>query len=229
MNSKFNTLAMAITAVYGPVQGFTAFLAFAMATELFKFLLIEVEEYGGEKRTYWFKDIGDANLLENEYGGRYFRKATDKVLAHVSATSFDTLDWKRTSYYIEDGESGWLDPDGNFWGCYYGGHASLAKHVLKMGYAEIERAGWVHVDEAGKIGRYTWRKASKGGEPTEAQAKWLEAHGHDLDPGGVRARKKAEMLRLGEFEIDKKADRAAFERMMAKAGIKINRPTDLED
>lgn len=93
-----------------------------------------------------------------------------------------------------------------------------------MDYNDIEKAGYVHVDEAGAKDKYSWRMRSSDMEPTQAQKDWLTSHGHDLDPYGHKAREKKQTISLGvngEYKIDAAADRAAFERMMRRAGRRV--------
>lgn len=225
MNGKFKTLAMAMAAVRGPFDGLTAFIAFATAhIGMHKFVLVELDYYNNDRRRFWYKDCtADRMPYEDEHGLHYTPKPDWKVIKAVWADSFDQLDWKESSYYVQDGESGWLSPDGTFYGCHYGGHSNLARRIVGMGYGEIEAAGYVHVDEAGAKDKYSWRMRDESMQPTEAQKQWLIQHGHDLDPYGHKARKQAETISLGEngeYKIDKAADKAAFERMMARAGIK---------
>ena len=223
MDSKFNTLAMAIGMASGPAQGIGAFIGFVLAYSSIRFCLVlsdrlMQDEAGGPVPT-WVKDEGKQWL--DCYGNHWPKRGDESVLQTVTGEDdFHKLDWKLTGFYVEDGTSGWLDPAGNFWGCCYGGHCSLARWVIKMDYYEMEKAGWVHVDCAGGKGLSTFRVS---GEPTPAQDEWLSKNGHDLDPFGRRARKREEAARyttLGGVRIDKDADKAAYERMMAKAGIK---------
>ena len=224
MDSKFNTLAMALGMASGPAQGIGAFIGFVLAYSSFRFCLVLSDRFvtddDGLPAPTWLKDCG--KMWEDVYGSTWPKRGDEHVLETVSldADDFKRLDWKKSSFYIEDGTSGWLDRDGNFWGCRYGGHSALARWVIQQDYYEMEKAGWVHVDCAGGKGLSTFRVS---GEPTPAQDAWLEAHGHDLDPFGRRKRKREEAARyveMGGVRIDKDADKAAYERMMAKAGIK---------
>lgn len=211
---NFNSMAAAISTAAGPAMGINAFLIWVFAQSGLgksKFVLLGDTFYTSR---VWVKEIGD--FWEESYGGPRKKVRHDVILDVVYADSFDDLDWKRTHYYKADGESGWLSPEGVFWGCEYGGHCNLASYVIRTPYERLERNRWVHVDRAGEKHRYTYRIAV--GEPTAAQEAWLSAHGHDLDPEGMKARnKEAEKLIIGDFVIDKAADKAAFDRMMAMA------------
>lgn len=220
MAEKFKTLALAMESACSPVQGLVAFISFVVATATAqKYLLVESSNYCNDLYRMWYKDMGSNRPMEDEFGCPQYPGPTVRVVEHTYADSWDDLDWKKTCYYVQDGTSGWLSPEGEFWGCKYGGHSNLARRVLKKDYAEIEQQGWIHVDEDGAKDKYSWRKAGKK-DPTPEQAKWLVDNGHDLDPYGRRAQKKAEEISLGlngEYTIDVAADKAAYERMMARA------------
>ncbi len=128
----------------------------------------------------------------------------------------------KQSAYLPGGESGWLDREGNYYPCQYHGHSDLAETVLFSSYAALEKAGWVHVDEKGRKGSYTFRVNGSTNQEamTPAQLEWLEKNGHDLDPSGEKARKReAEKIQIGEYNLDAGADNAAFERQMRQAGL----------
>lgn len=57
MNGKFKTLALAMTAVRGPFDGLTAFIAFATAhIGMYKYALVELDYCSSTRRTFWLKD-----------------------------------------------------------------------------------------------------------------------------------------------------------------------------
>lgn len=211
----FATLAAALTAAAGPADGVVAFITGVIQSNLLKFFLVQAE-YHGMHTKVWMHDDGD--MWSGESGWRIPKHRDDVVHDTAHASDFLSLDWKRTSYYVENGKSGWLNPNGEFWGCNYAGHGNLAHYVIRKTYLDLERDGWVHVDEEGKPRKYTWRMVGPAGrEPTSAQEAWLAANGHDLDPAGKRAARRQIMLNIGGVQIDADADKAAFERMMASA------------
>lgn len=193
-------------------------------------------------------------ILTSLYGGKkYWKQETEPGMfcrwgntnwpdeLHPDATiheerwldSFDDLsmaDRKKQSAWVEGGKAGWLDREGNFYSCNYEGHGALARDIIHKEGPTLEEEGWIHVDGPGEKGTYTYRSVNyerEGLQMTDAQARWLEANGHDLDPHGNKKRSKMpEMITLGEgdnaVQIDKAADDAAFRRQMEKAGLNVD-------
>lgn len=211
MRARFGVMAAAFNAAGGPGAGVSAFIGWCLATAMIKFALIE-----SDGSTRWMKETGD-DTWEDTWGNIWRRQNYPdiKVKERAYADGFDKLDWRKTSFYNAKGTSGWLDPAGVFWGCDYGGHSKLTIFVIRREYVDIEREGWVHVNDHGRKGKYSYRVS---GILTPAQEVWLVANGHDLDPSGEKARRKqADTITLAGVVIDKKADKAAFEDMMARA------------
>lgn len=213
--SSFDTLRVAIEKQSGPAQGIIAFLSWVLANTGIKYVLVARAIERKEYTPSWYKDHG---YSWKDYNGTVWQKeASDTVIESIwsSSEDFMSLDWKKTWMYAVDGESGWLSPEGIFWGCQYGGHVHLARYVIHRDYSEMEKAGWCHVDHAGGPRKYSFRM---NGDPTPAQEAWLISHGHDLDPSGKKARKQVEdEIVLAGIRINKAADAAAYERMMARA------------
>ncbi len=226
----FNAMAVALAAAgLAPAIGTPAAALVMARAGRFRFVLID---HHGYRR--WAQDVGN-----DKY--EYFRFTTDDCAGHeygfqlnprnhivletIWADGFSYIsmeDRKKQSSYVEEGESGWLNPQGEFYSCNYAGHGALATNVLQKTWAELENAGWCHVDEAGAPGKYSFRMGSTEQKLTPAQEAWLQAHGHDLDPSGEKKRNKMpEVIELGDgTKIDAAADRAAFEAQMKKAGLK---------
>lgn len=212
----FNTIAIALAKNSAGAQGFIDFIIAAIKfNDIFcpagykKFYL--VQNYWNTKS--WYKD--EDNLWRGESAYSFQQKeSSDKILEVVIAKSFSDLDWKKSSFYVEKGKSGWLNPEGIFYGCHFCGHSALAQYVIRKPYHEIEQP-WVHVDSEGGKGKSTFRNL---GPLTPAQEKWLEQNGHDLDPQGYKKRKELpKVIEIDGYKIDAAADKAAFERMMALA------------
>lgn len=211
------TMAMALAAAAGPAMGVGAFVGWLMSLNLIRFMLVERIDYDGKRKAEWMTDSG-MSMWRDRHGETRNKAPSDVVIDTKHAGHFTDLDWKRTHLYVADGTSGWLSPEGEYFGCNYGGHGNLAYWVLKQDYCVMEKAGWCHVDCEGKKGRSTYRYVVP---LTAAQEKWLESNGHDLDPWGQKARQKeAETIQLGEYTLDAKADREAYERMMARAPVR---------
>lgn len=142
--------------------------------------LVQLESWSAP---YWMIDRG--RYWENVSGGRSPKSDTDKVFERSEIEDFDfpALDWTKTGYNKPKGECGWLSPAGVFYGCDYHEHDMLAYLVIKKPVSELEEEGWVRVDRLDGHYPITFRCRT---DPTEAQAKWLSARGHKLDPFGIK-------------------------------------------
>lgn len=69
----------------------------------------------------------------------------------VKANDFTELNWKNTKLYDDQYETGWLAPNGEFYGCSYEYHRFCARFVLKSEERELEKQGFVKISK--KINR----------------------------------------------------------------------------
>lgn len=80
--------------------------------------------------------------LINAFGGRNaFIDITNCKTA--KAEEFEDLNWNGTDVLNEKFETGWLAPNGDFFGCNYRYHDDQAIYVHKKTESELEQAGWV--------------------------------------------------------------------------------------
>lgn len=215
----FNTMAVALAAaglgVAAPVAA--AAVVAAEAVKKLKFILLSRDGY-----KVWVRDCGDG-FYQPRDGGSYgeINRSYNRVLETLYADSWADIPFeerKKQTAWVEGGDAGWLDREGNFYSCNYGGHYRLSDEVLQKDYSELERAGWVHVDDAPVKGEYTFRYVNAGRTlegMSPQQIAWLKQRGHDLNPRN----KPEEAIRLGEYEISANADAEAFDREMRKAGL----------
>lgn len=63
----------------------------------------------------------------------------------VEANDFTELDWHGTSVYDNCYNTGWLAPDGTFYGCDYKHHKEHAKYVQKLTEREMEERGFIKI------------------------------------------------------------------------------------
>ena len=98
----------------------------------------------------------------------------------VEASSFDELDWTNTEVYNFDSKFGWLDREGNFYGCDFACHSDQAMFIHKKSSFELERLGWIHISAlsptstslfADFFGNY-----QEGVIPTDKQLEYLISH-----------------------------------------------------
>lgn len=83
----------------------------------------------------------------NVMGGGHDAKPSDFDAGEFyKAESFDELDFSE-ALLVETLSSGWIDLEGNFWGCEYGRHEYLLSHVLKTPAYEAEDRGWLKIND----------------------------------------------------------------------------------
>ena len=58
---------------------------------------------------------------------------------------FSDLNWYGTEVYDNKYKTGWLSPDGKFYGCDYRNHSTQAKFVHKKYESDLEEDGWVKI------------------------------------------------------------------------------------
>lgn len=113
----------------------------------------------------WWKI--ENNYLYNRAGGSHsYVPNENDIIAEVN--DWDDLDY---SYLLKpDSEYGYIDREGNFYGCDYHEHSDIAELYLKTTERELEEKGWI------KIYRSHNHKTTYYYEHnlTEAQIKTLE-------------------------------------------------------
>jgi hypothetical protein len=61
----------------------------------------------------------------------------------AEASDWDQLDWYGTAVYDNKYETGWLSPQGIFYGCNYRSHNAQAVYIHKCEERELEETGWL--------------------------------------------------------------------------------------
>ncbi len=150
------------------------------------------------KEASWHEDGGDRWI--NQMGGWRPKHEGDVVLERTELIDSDwqSLDWTRTVYYKEDGDYGWLSPEGKFYACDYAGHGDVAFFIIKKDVSALEDEGWVRVDGPGGGSNSTFRFMAyhySNRLLTNAQTEWLKSRGHEIgtymlpeDPAEDKAR-----------------------------------------
>lgn len=59
------------------------------------------------------------------------------------ADDFSTLDWNNTCIYSDSYETGWLSPNGEFYGCDFEHHNIQAKYIHNCYECDMERNGFI--------------------------------------------------------------------------------------
>lgn len=99
----------------------------------------------------------------------------------VEANGFEFLDWSGTSVLNNNSKYGWLDTEGNFYGCDYEDHDIQAELVHHSSRRELEKKGWIHISvdmmhHTGKAMAYFCGNLNEGVLPTEKQLFYLVNH-----------------------------------------------------
>ena len=92
--------------------------------------------------------------------------------------------------------TGWIAPDGEWYGCESTEHVSLANYLLKTSERDLEERGWIKVteipwylhreDPTNWPNRYEYYHFSNTHRITKAQEKTLADHGLELKPYDIR-------------------------------------------
>lgn len=100
------------------------------------------------------------------------RGERDEVIRSQIVTGGDvtSLDWRGTDIVGPAWRSGWLDPDGAWYGCAYAWHEAVCELVLRMTVREAEETH-VRAHDRGHV-----RLPSAGA--TAKQRSWLSSHGY---------------------------------------------------
>jgi hypothetical protein len=131
-------------------------------------------------KPFWMERVG--NMLHNISGGRQPFVGDDEQCIHetVQADDFEDLDWDKTCWGKNvdlDRHHGWLSRDGDFYGCDYMGHDSLAYFALGKEVAELEKTGWIRVQYNEPLGGYHNGMKLRF---SQAQSRFLKARGCDI-------------------------------------------------
>ena len=93
--------------------------------------------------TYWW-ELEDG-VLYNKYGGQYTSMDKSWILETVEAEDWKDLDYTKTDICQPEAKSGWLAPDGTFYGCGPRFHDDWARMILKKEPGALENEGWVRI------------------------------------------------------------------------------------
>ncbi len=122
-------------------------------------------------RTYWRK-FGDKDCWRNNDHSFTPKYPGDKIL-DCQESKFKDLDHKRTSLFLETGETGWLDRQGRWYPCPSCGHNVYAEFILKKKSCKLENSGWVMVRSASMF--LCLKRLSAD------QRNWLLNQGYEVD------------------------------------------------
>lgn len=98
-----------------------------------------------DKGTSSWWELRDGMLI-NRVGGRHsYREEYETILETVTAEDFEDLDWNNTYLNNPKENSGWLAPDGTFYGCPSQAHDLCAYLLIKKETKELEDEGYVRI------------------------------------------------------------------------------------
>ena len=120
-------------------------------------------------------DLSAATLINIKKEALYNFNLSDKNI--IEANSFEELDWNDTEILSNGSKLGWLDRQGNFYGCEFSNHALQAKLIHNSSRQELEQKGWIHIFQDGfRIKAGYWANYNEGIVPTLEQLKYLNNH-----------------------------------------------------
>ena len=96
----------------------------------------------------------------------------------IEANSFEELDWTNTDVLNKSSRFGWLDREGNFYGCDFASHEFQAQIIHKSTRWDLEEAGWIHISSPSKYDSYIITAEFRGDYdngvmPTDKQMEYL--------------------------------------------------------
>lgn len=90
----------------------------------------------------------------------------------VDANGWACLDYFGTIVYHDSYKTGWLSPDGKFYGCDYTSHMTHARLVHKCSERELEEKGFIKITKSYKY--YGRLEVLCYDQPTLDQIKWFK-------------------------------------------------------
>ena len=99
-------------------------------------------------QNYWWK-LDTNTPLNNATIYNYFGGCQSNIDLNgkliIEADDWSDLDWKGTDVYSDSFKTGWLSPDGDFYGCSNEEHLQQAHFVHKKYENELEQQGWIKI------------------------------------------------------------------------------------
>lgn len=94
----------------------------------------------------------------------------------VEAEDFYHLEWEGTDLLNKESKFGWLDREGNFYGCLFEYHELQAIFLHHKKSSELEKLGWIHISAENKYSNPVaefWGDYENGVMPTVKQLEYL--------------------------------------------------------
>ena len=96
---------------------------------------------------WWEYDASKPKYCTTLYNDGFGKNSDINIEGMETATGEDfcDLNWYGTEVYDNNYKTGWLSPDGKFYGCDYSSHRAQAKYVHKKHESDLEDEGWVKI------------------------------------------------------------------------------------
>ena len=116
--------------------------------------------------------IYDATVCGFGFGKNSGNNLTGKEV--VQADSLYDLDWKNTDLWCDKFTTGWVAPDGTYYGCNYHQHDKQAQFIHKKTERELEQLGYIKITKTRYINNFKHLVLIYDKSPTMAQYKWFD-------------------------------------------------------
>ncbi len=96
----------------------------------------------------WWVEMLDEERWGNHMGGYCYRDPDNEtILEECWVESYVELDHTKTGMVLKPKQStgGWIDPQGNFYGCLYMGHNDIISLIIKRTTNEVMDEGWIKI------------------------------------------------------------------------------------
>lgn len=118
---------------------------------------------------FWAKESDTSPLHYTDYRSFKIPKSSDdNILERCEASSFEELDFNKTTLVDASYDSGWISPLGDFIGCKPYDHDAVAWFIFHSRGSDLEKFGWVRLYSIKK------RHYDSGAELNEAQLAFFE-------------------------------------------------------
>ena len=96
---------------------------------------------------WWEYDATLPKSCTTLYNGGFGKSSDMDIEGMETATAEDfcDLNWYGTEVYNNSYKTGWLSPNGKFYGCDYRMHSSQARYVHGKSESDLENEGWVKI------------------------------------------------------------------------------------
>lgn len=122
----------------------------------------------------WWQIDGDR--LINPYGGHHsYNPSPDDEIIEANSWS----DIIRLTIRDDSQMTGWVSPDGEFYGCKYSDHSDLAEYYIGKTERELETLGWVKIYYSSLTQKYSYACEDR---LTNKQREIIEDKGIKLRP-----------------------------------------------